>query len=342
MASTIHDVARRARVSIATVSRVLNDTCPVHEDKRRRVWDAVHALGYTPNPVARSLLKQKTGGVGVVLPYVWGEFFSQLLVGIDEAAHERDFFLLISASHRSEAELQTVLQSMYKRVDGLVVMATQVTAEAVQTLLPAEVPVVFVNTQSLSKAFDTFDFGNYEGMYKMTSHLLKLGHRRIVFAKGPPGAYDGGQRLLGYRAALDEMGIERTAELEIDAGFSPEAGYEAAQDLLALEPLPTAVVAVNDYCATGVMSALREAGVRVPEDVSVAGFDGIPSARFTSPPLSTVYVPIREIGGEAIARLIDHLQNPSAWEPKPHLFPEKLVLRQSTAASPDTAQTKAS
>ena len=342
MGSTIRDVARRAGVSIATVSRVLNDTCPVAEDKRRRVEGAVKALGYTPNPAARSLLKQKTGGLGVLLPYVWGEFFSEFLVGVDQAAQENGFFLLISASHRSAADLQAALQSLYKRVDGLLIMATEVSAEAVQASMPAEVPVVFVNTQCRSDSLDTFDFDNFEGVFKMTTELLKLGHRRIAFVKGPPGAHDGEQRLLGYRAALEAMDVTPDPALELEADYSPEAGYEAGRDLLAFDPLPTAVVAVNDYCAIGVMSALREAGVRVPEDVSVTGFDGIPSARFTSPPLSTVHVPMRKIGVAAIERLIERVHNPSAWHPKRHNYPVQLVLRQSTFQSPDTAQTKAS
>ena len=342
MGNTIRDVARRAEVSIATVSRVLNDTCPVAEDKRHRVLDAVQALGYSPNPAARSLLKQETGGLGVLLPYVWGEFFSEFLVGVDQAAQENGFFLLIAASHRSETDLKSALQSMHKRVDGLLIMATEVPAEAVQALMPADIPAVFVNTQSASDAFDTFDFDNFEGMFKMTTHLLKLGHRRIAFVKGPPGAQDGEQRFLGYRAALAERGVPHSAALEIAADYSPEAGYEAGRDVLALDPLPTAVVAVNDYCAIGVMSALREAGVRIPDEVSVAGFDGIPSARFTYPPLSTVHVPIREIGMAAIERLVERLDKASAWNPKRQAFPAKLVLRPSTVQSREAAQTKAS
>ncbi len=342
MANTIRDVARRAGVSIATVSRVLNDTCPVADDKRQRVLEAVQVLGYRPNPAARSLLKQETGGLGVVLPYVWGEFFSEFLVGIDQAAQENGFFLLIAASHRSETDLKAALQSMHKRVDGLLIMATEVTAEAVHALIPDGMPAVFVNTQGPGDAFDMFDFDNFEGMFTMTTHLLKLGHRRIAFVKGPPGAHDGEQRFLGYRAALAAMAVPPVAALEIEADFSPEAGYEAGRDLLAFDPLPTAVVAVNDYCAIGVMSALREAGIRVPEDVSVAGFDGIPSARFTFPPLSTIHVPIREIGVAAIERLVERLGKGATWAPKRRAFPVKLVLRQSTVQSRDAAQTKAS
>ena len=342
MGNTIRDVARRAGVSIATVSRVLNDACPVAEDKRQRVLEAVQVLGYSPNPAARSLLKQETGGLGVILPYVWGEFFSELLVGVDQAAQENGFFLLIAASHRSETDLKAALQSMNKRVDGLLIMATEVSTEAVHALMPAGMPAVFLNTQGPSDAFDTVDFDNFEGMFKMATHLLKLGHRRIAFVKGPPGAHDGEQRFLGYRAALAAMGVPPITALEIDADYSPEAGYEAGRDLLAFDPLPTAVVAVNDYCAIGVMSALREAGVRVPDDVSVAGFDGISSARFTFPPLSTVHVPIREIGVAAIERLVERLQKTSAWSPKRQTFLVNLVLRQSTVQSRDAAQTKAS
>ncbi|MEP0546037.1 MAG: LacI family DNA-binding transcriptional regulator [Rhodothermales bacterium] len=333
MSATIRDVARRAGVSTATVSRVLNGTCPVHEDKRRLVLDASRALGYTPNLVARSLLSKKTGGLGVLLPFVGAEFFSEFLTGLDEAAQETGFFLMISTSHRHTDEFDAAMQAMDKRVDGMVIMAPELQPRDAASISETKGPVVFVNTYVDDPAFDVINFDNYGGGYALTQHLLGLGHRRIALIKGPVHARDAEERTRGYRAAMAEAGFADTSRLEYQGEYTREGGYGAARVLLCATPRPTAIVAANDYCAIGVMRALHEAGIAMPEEMAVAGFDGIGSTQYTLPPLTSVHVPMREIGYRAIRRLAECLENEERAEPPlRHVTPVELVVRKSTAS----------
>jgi LacI family transcriptional regulator len=246
MASTIHDVAQHAGVSISTVSRVLNKTTRVSEKKRQRVEAAAAALGYSPNPAARSLLSQRTGGLGVLLPFVTGEFFSEFLTAIDQITQENGHFLLISSSHRSPEEFQTVLPSLEKRVDALVLMANGGETQHLKEALP-DIPMVFVNSKIEDDAYDVINFDNFGGLYQITNYLIEQGHRRIVMLKGPADSHDAAERLRGFRAAVQESGLAPSDVHEIQSEFSREAGYEAAPQILALSPRPTAVVAPNDY-----------------------------------------------------------------------------------------------
>ncbi len=338
MAITIRDVAAYAGVSISTVSRVLNDTCAVRPDKRKRVEEAVATLGYTPNPAARSLLKRETGGLGILLPFIGGEFFSEFLESIDLVARKHGFFLMISTSHRNEEEFKAVLRSMYRRVDGLLVMAPEMVTRDLFNLAWKAGPTVFVNTNVDMPNAQVFNFDNFGGIYTMTRHLLELGHRRLAFIKGPEAAYDAHERLEGFRAAVaeypDVTAYELLARPEKDHdSYSQEAGYLAGCQALGLAERPTAIVGANDQTAIGAIRALSKAGVRVPEECSVTGFDDVPSARYTTPPLTTVHVPLREVGRRAIEALIGQIRGlPSTGTPG--LITVEPVLRQSTAPPP--------
>ena len=332
MGVTIRDVARRAGVSTSTVSRVLNDTCPVHEEKRRLVLDASRALGYSPNPLARSLLGKETGGLGVLLPFVGAEFFSEFLTGLDAAAQENGFFLMVSTSHRHADEFDAAMQAMDKRVDGMVIMAPEWSSEDAEFISKTKGPVVFVNTNVEHHPFDVINFDNYGGAYALTQHLLGLGHRRVALIRGPVNAHDAQERMRGYRAAMAEAGLTDTARLEFQGEYTREGGYAAARVLLRATPRPTAIVAANDYCAIGVMRALHEAGIAMPDEMAVAGFDGIASTQYTLPPLTSVHVPMREIGYRAVRRLVDRLAaEEGGEEPYREVTPVELVVRMSTA-----------
>jgi LacI family transcriptional regulator len=296
MGVTIRDVAERAKVSISTVSRVLNDTCNVREDKRIRVLEAAALLGYTPNPAAQSLHSMKTGAIGILLPYVSGEFFAELLNGIDAAAQEGGRLLLISTSHNSEDELEAALRGMYRRVDGI--------------------PLI------------TFD--NYSGMRAMTEHLIGRGHQRIGFITGPAEAHDAQERFRGFREALFHAGLPLNEDLVVDGQYTQQAGYDGTKYLIGLDRPPTAIMTSNDDAALGAMSALREAHLRIPEDMALCGFDDIPSAAFTVPPLTTVHIPVRELGKQSVELLeaaIDRGLTPGEVSIK---LPLDLRLRGST------------
>lgn len=334
MSVTIRDVAQHAGVSISTVSRVLNNTCPVREDKRRSVIEATRELGYRPNPAARSLLGKKTGGLGVLLPYVSGEFFAELLNGLDEAAQENGFFLVVSTSHRHLEEFNAAIQAMDKRIDGLVIMAPELGAQDVMSIVESGTPVSFINTYVEGLRTDVFNFDNYGGAYALTRHLLDLGHRRIALIKGPSGAGDAQERVRGYRTAMTEAGFSDTAALEFDGDYTQAAGFAAAKAILDADPRPSAIVAANDYCATGAISALNQAGVDIPGEMAITGFDGVTSSQYTLPPLTTVRVPVREIGYRAFSRLVARLDGRVDEEHlQQQVVPVELLERESTAVS---------
>ncbi len=330
MGITIREVAEHAGVSISTVSRVLNNTCPVDDTKRRRVEAAVKALSYTPNPAARSLHSQKTGGLGIVLPFVGGEFFSQFLSGIDSVAQDEGFFLLISTSHHSRSELKMAWTGMSRRVDGVVMLAPQMRAEDIDFSVSQGIPTVFVNTQTDGVNTDSVMFDNFGGMYAMTTHLLSKGHRRIGFIKGPSGAYDAVERHRGYTQALTDLGVKYDPELVINGDYTQKAGHEAASLIIKQKKRPTALMASNDLAAFGAMSALREHGVSIPGDVAVTGFDDLPSAFYSSPRLTTVHVPVNELGMTAIRLLIDRISVTGSGDREQRTLPIRLMLREST------------
>ncbi|NNE68821.1 MAG: LacI family DNA-binding transcriptional regulator [Rhodothermales bacterium] len=330
MASTIRDVARQAGVSISTVSRVLNNTCAVAEDKRLRVEKAASALGYVPNPNARSLLMKSTGGMGMLLPHVSGEFFSEFLTGADNVAKDNDFFLLISASHGKASEWRSSVQSVYRRVDGLIVMAPQVTPKRLN--LSQDIPTVFVNTPVPERdrsGVDVIGFDNAGGTRQAVEYLLNLGHRRFCYVAGPEGAFDAAERAKGFREALDSAGIRDGVILA--GGYNHEDGALAARKILEMDPRPTAVLAANDYCALGLLTELQGAGVDVPGEVSIIGFDNVPSAAFSAPGLTTLGVPIREIGEKAIERLLHRIRRPDDPVRLSVELPVNLVVRDTTA-----------
>ncbi len=330
MPPTIRDVARRAGVSISTVSRVLNDSASVNEVKRQLVLDAARELGYSPNPAARSLLGKRTGAIGVLLPFVSAEFFSEFLTGLDEAAQANDFFLLISTSHRHQDEFHAAIRAMETRVDGLIVMAPEINDGAAG--VPEGVgPVVFVNTYVEDASLNVINFDNYGGSYELTRHLLDAGHRRIAIIKGPVGARDAFERLRGYRNAMAEKGVSDTTELEFQGEYTQEAGYLSMKTILSeARPLPTAVVCANDYCAMGALRALNEAGVGIPDDIAVAGFDGITSSQYTQPALTSVKVPMQTIGTQAVERLAEMVKH-GGGSPIQETVPVEIVERTSTA-----------
>ncbi|HWJ21971.1 MAG TPA: LacI family DNA-binding transcriptional regulator [Gemmatimonadaceae bacterium] len=330
---TIKDVAREAGVSVATVSRVHNRRDVVNEDTRRRVAEVAARLGYSPHGAARSLITSETNTIGVLLPDLYGEFFSEVIRGIDQTAQRHGYHLLISSSHDEEREIDAALRSMRGRVDGLIVMAPRLGAREAVANLADDFPLVLLNCAVDDAPFDAITVGNFDGARAMVRHLVALGHRRVAIITGAERNYDAAERRRGYRDALREAGIKPHAAWEARGDFGEESGYRAAQQLLAARPRPTAIFAANDAMAIGALSALRESGVRVPEDVAVAGFDDIPMARYMSPPLSSVHVDISALGEHATTRLVESVRRAGRRERpregRHETMPTWLVVRDS-------------
>ncbi|HEX7183321.1 MAG TPA: LacI family DNA-binding transcriptional regulator [Thermoanaerobaculia bacterium] len=333
MSATIREVAREAGVSVATVSRVFNDKGPIREETRQRILAVALRLGYAPNAAARSLSTRKTGTIGVLLPDLYGEFFSEVIRGLDLAARRSGFHILVSSSHSDRSEVEAVLRALRGRVDGLIVMSPEADARALEANLPGTLPIVLLNCPVEGSAFDSINLDNYGGASATVRHLAALGHRRIAHVKGAPGNNDALERLVGYREAMQSLFEEGTEELEIGGDFSEDSGDRAGREILAMNPRPTAVFAANDATAIGLLHAFQKAGVRVPDDIAVAGFDDIPIARFLTPPLTTVQVAIADLGALAIQRLLLAMEHGDSRERQHEILPTTLVVRGSCGAT---------
>jgi LacI family transcriptional regulator len=324
--ATIRDVAARAGVSVATVSRTLNGIGPVQDDTSKRVFAAARALRYVPHAAARSLSIRRSDTLGILLPDVHGEFFSEFIRGIDVAARTRGYHILVSSSHSDAQEMSAVLRALRGRVDGLIVMFPNIELGPLTRELAADIPVVLLNSASGSRA--TIRIDNAAGARAMTDYLLALGHRAIAFINGPEHNTDAAERQRGYRAAVD---AEKRPRLECDGDFTDDAGYRAVAKILAMKPRPTAIFAANDSMAVGALRALREHGVAIPGEISLAGFDDIPMARYLTPQLTTVRVDIAEMGRRSVESLLALLER-NGNIPKHNIVPASLVVRESCGA----------
>ncbi|MCC6652586.1 MAG: LacI family DNA-binding transcriptional regulator [Candidatus Eisenbacteria bacterium] len=332
--ATIRDVAREAGVSIATVSRVFNDSSLVSEPTVRNVREVASRLNYWPNGVARSLITSRTHALGVLLPDMYGEFFSDVIRGLDTAARQHGFHLLVSSSHADSEALSDALRSMSGRVDGMVVMAPDVDAPGAIKGFSVHCPVVLLNPGQEVDECDTISVANSEGASDMVRHLLGLGHRRIAIVRGPSRNLDAEQRLHGYRAALREAGIPHEPGLELQGDFTEPSGYEAAAELARMPGRPTAVFVANDHMAIGVLSGLLDSGVSVPNDVAVVGFDDIAMSRYTSPPLTTVRVNTTLLGERAVELLMRSRRSANPDVKQHEVLPTSLAVRSSCGSRP--------
>jgi LacI family transcriptional regulator len=326
--ATIHDVAARAGVSVATVSRVLNGKELVREETSRQVRAAAKSLRYVPNVAARSLSIRRSQTIGIVLPDVHGEFFSEVIRGIDLAARAEGYHILVSGSHSDPGQMLEVVETMRGRVDGLVVMAPDVTIAPLEEL--PKMPVVLLNSSGVNGDAITID--NYGGARAMMRHLHELGHTRIAFVCGPRHNADARERLRGYRHAMRGTAAKSLRALEWSGDFTEESGFAAGSRIAAQAAPPTAVFSANDSMAVGVMASLAAAGIKVPEAMSVVGFDDIPIVRYVAPPLTTMRVDIAELGRRAFALLLDAITDPAAHACRHERVGTTLVVRGSCMA----------
>ncbi len=328
MSVTIKDVAREANVSVATVSRALNGHPNVAEDVRQRILAVAEQLRYSPHHAARSLSSRRTQTIGVVLPDLYGEFFSELMRGIDQVARERGLHLLVSSYHGNPQEQGAALRTMRGRVDGLLLMSPFIAgAEALAADLPP-MPVVLMNPAVVPHGAAAVGVDNHGGAVAMMEHLRASGHRRIAFIAGPADNFDANERLRGYRDAIAATpGVEPWI---LPGDFDEASGHRAGQELLAADARPDAVFAANDMMALGCLFALTQGGMRVPGDIAIAGFDDIPLSRYVHPALTTMRVEIAELGARALRRLLD--QGAPAGLPAQQLLEPRLVVRGSSLA----------
>ncbi|HVF93089.1 MAG TPA: LacI family DNA-binding transcriptional regulator [Sphingomonas sp.] len=326
-AATIRDVARQAGVSVASVSRALNGHTNVHPDTRALVAAAAKALGYVPHAGARSLSMARSHAIGVVLPDLHGEFFSEIVRGMDREAHARGYQLLLSNMHADIELAGHAMRAMRGRVDGLVVMAPQVDPVLLGETLPRDVPTVLIHSPD-GTGHHSMRADSRRGADTMVRHLVDAGCKHIVHLAGPVDNIDGRDRRAGFEAAMASVAPAQPATV-VQGDFTEEAGERAVAMLLAEGSPVDAIFAANDMMALGALYALRQAGVAVPGRIAVAGFDDVPMARHLT--LTTMRVRMADLGARAIARLVAELDG-SATSPAAELVDPELVVRGTTRA----------
>lgn len=330
--ATIIDVARAAGVSPSTVSRVLNDTTRVDAEKAARVHAAVADMGYVPNAFARSLLGHAGRSVGVLVPQLADEFYGRVVTGIEDGLKQGGYQMVCSLGHDDrQIEAEAIATFLETRVAGLVLFSDHVPERDILTLARARHPIVLINRVIPELAAHAIRIDNVYSGALATRHLLSLGHTRIAHVAGTLSRSGARERLEGYHLALRDHGIARDERLIFEGDFTEEGGREAVARALDSTAF-TAVFAANDRMAAGAIAAVRDAGLRVPHDVSVVGFDNTAISRFTYPTLTTVDYPVTSMGRQAASHL---LQVIAGNDPPPlPLIQPRLVERDSTCAPP--------
>lgn len=325
------DVAELAGVAVSTVSYVLNDSGPVAPDRRSRVLDAVRVLGYLPNESARNLKRRSVASVGLVVPDLVNQYFAMIAEGVERAASAHDVVVVLctpEASGDSESWNSRLLRS--QRLDGLIYLAGAEPRMQALIELTRVGPVVLVDEKLPGLDLPSVVSENRRGAREVATHLVALGHRRFAIIGGPSELWTAEQRLSGYREAIAAAGIDPDAVPTLTGDYRMSSGEHLAAELLSrpAHERPTAVVCANDLMAIGVLSHCRRVGLRVPEDLSVVGFDDLPFASLLTPSLTTVRQPAREMGAAAAELLLAMVDGLHPLSPEPS--PVALRLREST------------
>lgn len=324
---TIRDVAREAGVSVASASRALNDHPNVTPETRDQVRASAAKLRYVPHSGARSLTRQKSDSIGVVLPDLFGGYFSELIRGIDRVAHAHGLQLLLSNMHGNPHEATNAIRAMRGRVDGLLVMAPDVHRERMFEALSPGLPAVLLDCHDAAPGIASVGVDNEGGARTMTRHLVERGYRRIAFVAGPRNNRDSIERQAGFRAALAETTGERSPII-IPGDYSEGSGAEAARLLITGRLEVDAIFCANDMMAVGCCGVLAEAGIQVGSEIGIAGFDDIPIARYASPSLTTMNARIADLGAGAAEQLIAMIGGQA--NPVATILSPQLVTRDST------------
>jgi LacI family transcriptional regulator len=325
---TIFDVAREANVSYSTVSRVINNK-GVSAEKRERVLRAMAELGYVANLQARSLAGGKSNIIGLLVHSLTVEYFGEIARGVDEELASEEYDLMLYTTHRRKGRESAYVTRLTRNlVDGLLLVLPRNAEAYLETLRHRRFPHVLVDHQGLSFDVPSVGATNWQGGYDGTRYLTELGHRRVGFITGDMALGCARDRLAGYQQALSDAGITIDPELIREGDFMQPKGFECANELLDLPSRPTAIFASNDVSAFGAMDAVRHRGLRIPEDVSILGFDDIPQAAQMYPSLTTIRQPLAEMGRAATQLLFTYINEPDAPIKRLEL-PTELIVRRS-------------
>ncbi|WP_373230713.1 LacI family DNA-binding transcriptional regulator [Cohnella sp.] len=309
MQPKIKDVARAAGVSVTTVSRVLNGEKYVKDDLKNKVNQAIEQLGYAPSQIARSLVRKKTNLIGVIVPDLTSSFYSTILSSIEEAASSNGYNLLVCniiEDTDKEFKYLNVFQEM--RVEGIIIMHEKINEEIRTLIHKMNIPVIFSSVKPMDQDFTSVIIDDYKAAYDATKYLIELGHEEIGFIGGDMRDITSGQnRYSGYRNALSDHSIKIVYENIRFGDYKVRSGYEQMKDMLRNKQVPTAVFAVSDDMALGAMNCIRDHSLRVPEDISIMGFDGSLLTELVRPTLTSMEQPIHEMGRITMGALMKQI-----------------------------------
>lgn len=329
--ATIREVAERAGVAPITVSRVINNSGYVSEKTRARVEAAVAELGYVPNVLARSLRSKRTNTLALILTDISNPFWTTVARGVEDAASDAGFNVILCNTDESEVEQDKYLRVLLqKRVDGVLLVPVRSTVEPIKFVQSQDTPVVVLDRRIPDAQADVVRCDSEGGAYRLTRLLLSLGHRRIAMLSGPEGVSTAEDRVAGYRRALAEAGLDDDAAMVYYGRFSLESGYDMARQMLARTPRPSGVFAGNNFIAIGALRALRDAGLRVPEDLALVGFDDLPADLVVDPFLTVAAQPAYEMGRQATELLLARLSGESPAAYQEIVLPTEIIVRESS------------
>ncbi|HEV2132250.1 MAG TPA: LacI family DNA-binding transcriptional regulator [Longimicrobiaceae bacterium] len=330
----LQDVAELAGVSASTVSRVVNEPQMVNDQTRARVEEAIRALGYRPNRVARRLRVEHglTNLVGLIIPDLQNPFFADIARGVEDVAVQNGYTVLIGNSDENLDKERRYLEVMHaESVDGIILPPNSTSDPVATDFAQSEMPLVFVDRRLSKVKMDTAVTDNVRGAYDAVEHLIRLGHRRIGFIEGRPQVSTSRERLAGYRQALEDHGIELDPAIVRVGDSRQESGRHLAEELLALPERPTALLVGNGLMALGALEALHRAELKIPDEMAIIGYDDMPWALALNPPLTVVRQPGYELGSRAMELLLQRIRMPERSTTLVVLEPE-LIVRRSCGA----------
>lgn len=339
--ASIKDVALRAQVSTTTVSHVVNHTRFVSDKVRQEVESAIRALNYVPSAVARSLKSNSTKTIGMLIPNCSNPYFAEIVRSVEDHCFGAGYTLILCNTdddpHRQSTYLQVLSE---KRIDGMIIISTGEDKDLLRMLQGLQIPTVLLDREIDHVNCDLVETAHLQGGQMATDHLIALGHRRIACLAGPANLNSSAQRIEGWRSTLAKAGLtEESSELLWHSDFSSQGGFNTMKAILASAQVPTAVFVCNDLMSIGALSAAHEAGVQVPQDMSLIGFDDIELAKFSSPALTTMAQPKRRIGVAAVDMLLERIQGGRVQARQVILRPE-LIVRHSTSGRSDNPAPK--
>lgn len=337
----IRDVAKHARVSIATVSRTINRVPTVDKELTKRVWKAIEELNYFPNTQARALVSGRSRLFGLLISEITNPFFPELIQGFEDIAIENNYEILIGSTNYDPERMEICIRRMIERnVEGVAVMTFGIEEPLLDELVSRNIPMVFVDAAPPSENVSTLAVDYHHGIREGVQHLAALAHRKLAYISGPMHQRSAYLRREAFLNAVAEIGVKTPPEWLVEGNHTLEGGMHAMGQILRSKELPTAVMCSNDMTAIGALRVLAKEGLRVPDDISVIGFDDIHLAEFVNPPLTTVRMARNDLARAAFSALRSHVEPTHVHAKKSWPIQTRLTVRQSTGYPPGTVLRK--